>query len=116
MPPFSTEDSANARAWFDNFLGIKECMEWNDDQTNCFGQLALDEKAFKWLESLTLNNSQALSTLDRFRRAFLERFNKAQAVPEVQRLISNLRQSSDEDVLDFFERVTICVMLSFKPI
>ena len=29
-------------------------------------------------------------------------------------MISNLRQSSDEDVQDFFERVSTCVMLSFK--
>ena len=29
-------------------------------------------------------------------------------------MISNLRQSTDEDVQDFFERVSTCVMLSFK--
>ena len=29
-------------------------------------------------------------------------------------MISNLRQSSDEDVQVFFERVSTCVMLSFK--
>ena len=29
-------------------------------------------------------------------------------------MISNLRQSSDEDVQDFFEQVSTCVMLSFK--
>ena len=33
---------------------------------------------------------------------------------EAQRLISNLRQSSDEDIQDFFELVSTCVMLSFK--
>ena len=42
------------------------------------------------------------------------RFDKTQSVLEVQRLISNLRQSSDEDVQDFFKRVSTCVMLSFK--
>ena len=36
------------------------------------------------------------------------------SVLEAQRLISNLRQSSDEDVQDFFERVSTCVMLLFK--
>ena len=36
------------------------------------------------------------------------------SVLEAQLLISNLRQSTDEDVQDFFERVSTCVMLSFK--
>ena len=64
----------------------------------------------------------SLSTLDEFKKAFLERFDKTffwsvsikRSVLEAQRLISNLRQSSDEDVQDFFERVSTCVMLSFR--
>ena len=51
--------------------------------------------------------------MDEFKKAFLERFDKTQSVLEAQRLISNLRQSGDEDVQDFFERVSTCVMLSF---
>ena len=70
VQPFSAED--NARVWFDNLLKIKESMKWNDQQTNRFGQLALVGKASKWAEFLTLNNSQALSTLDEFKTAFLE--------------------------------------------
>ena len=64
----------------------------------------------------------SLSTLDEFKKAFLERFDKTffwsvsikRSVLEAQRLISNLRQSSDENVQDFFERVSTCVMLSFR--
>ena len=52
--------------------------------------------------------------MDEFKKAFLERFYKTQSVLEAQRLISNLRQLSGEDVQDFFERVSTCVMLSFK--
>ena len=85
-------------------------MKWSDEQTNRVGQLTLVGKASKWVEYLTLNDSDSLATLDEFKKAFLER----QSVLEVQRLISNLRQSSDEDVQDFFERVSTCVMLSFK--
>ena len=66
------------------------------------------------MEYLTLNNSDSLATLDEFKKAFLERFNKTQSVLEPQLLISNMRQSTDEDVQDFFERVSTCVMLSFK--
>ena len=64
-------------------------MKWNDEQTNRFGQLALVGKASNWVEYLTSNDTQALSTLDEFRTAFLERFDKAQSVLEAQRLISN---------------------------
>ena len=89
-------------------------MKWTDEQTNRVGQLALVGKASKWVVFLTLNDSTSLSTLDEFKKAFLERFNKMQSVLEAQRLISNLRQSSEEDVQDFFERVSTFVMLSFK--
>ena len=61
-----------------------------------------------------MNVSTSLSTLDEFKKAILELFDKTQSVLEAQRLISNLRQSSDEDVQDFFERVSTWVMLSFK--
>ena len=97
-PSFSAENNANARVWFDNLLKFKDSMKWNDEQTNRFGQLALVGKASKYVEFLTLNNSQALSTLDEFKTAFLERFNKAQSGLEAQRLFCNLHQSSDEDV------------------
>ena len=60
-------------------------------------------KASKWVEYLTLNDSGSLAALDEFKKAFLERFDKTQSVLEAQCLISNLRQSSDEDVQDFFE-------------
>ena len=114
VPSFSAEDNANARVWFDNLLKYKDSMKWSDEQTNRVGQLALVGKASKWVEYLTLNDSGSLATLDEFKKAFLERFDKTQSVLEAQRLISNLRQSSDEDVQDFFERVSTCVMLSFK--
>ena len=61
-----------------------------------------------------MNDSTSLSTLNEFKKVFLERFDKTQSVLEAQCLISNLRQSSDEDVQDFFKRVSTCVMLSFK--
>ena len=101
----STRASANPGVWFDSPMKSKDSMKWDDDQTNRFGQLALVGKASKWVEFFTLNNLQALSTLDEFKTAFLEHFYKAQSVLEVQCLISNLRQSSDKDVQDFFERV-----------
>ena len=44
----------------------------------------------------------------------MESFDKTQSVLEAQRLISNQRESSDENVQDFFERVSTCMMLSFK--
>lgn len=66
------------------------------------GQLALVVKASKWVEFLTLNNSTSLSTLEEFKKAFLGRFDKTQRFLEAQCLISNLSQSSDEDVQDFF--------------
>ena len=67
VPSFSAEDNANARVWFDNFL------KWSDEQTNRVGQLALVGKASKWVEYLTLNDSDSLATLDEFKKAFLER-------------------------------------------
>ena len=63
-----------------------------------------------WVEYLTLNDSDSLATSDEFKKAFLERFDKTQSVLEAQRLISNLRQSSDEDFQDFFDRVSTCVI------
>ena len=114
VPSFSGEDNANARVWFDNLLKYKDSMKWSDEQTNRVGQLALVGKASKWVEYLTLNDSGSLATLDEFKKAFLECFDKTQSVLEAQRLISSLRQSSDEDVQDFFKRVSTCVMLSFK--
>ena len=110
VPSFSAEDNANARVWFDNLLKYKDSMKWSDEQTNRVGQLALVGKASKWVEYLTLNDSGSLATLDEFKKAFLERFDKTQSVLEAQRLISNLRQSSDEDVQDFFERVSTCLL------
>ena len=71
-------------------------MVWGADQS-C-GQLALVGKASKSVEFLTLNNSTSFSTLDEFKKAFLERFEKTQSVLEAQHLISNLRQFSDEDI------------------
>ena len=95
VPSFSAEDNANARVWFDNLLKYKDSIKWSDEQTNRVGQLALVGKASKWVEYLTLNDSGSLATLDEFKKAFLERFDKTQSVLEAQRLISNLRQSSD---------------------
>ena len=71
-------------------------------------------KACKWVEFLILNNSCALSTLDEFQITFLACFDKAKSVLKAQRFISNLRQSSDEDVQDIFECVATCIMLSLK--
>ena len=110
-PPFSAEDNSNAQVGFDNLLKFKDSNKWSDEQTNRVGQLALVGKASKRVEFLTMNNSTSLSTLDEFKKVFLERFDKTQSVLEAHHLISNLRQSSDED---FFERVATCVMLSFK--
>ena len=115
VPSFSAEDNANARVWFDNLLKYKDSMKWSDEKTNCVGQLALVGKASNWVEYLTLNDSGSLATLDEFKKAFLERFDKTQSVLEAQHLISNLRQSSDEDVQDFFERVSTCCLLYTSP-
>ena len=60
--------------WFDNLLKFKDSMKWTDEQTNRVG------KAPKWVEFLTLNNSTSLLTLDKFKKAFLGRFNKTQSV------------------------------------
>ena len=89
-------------------------MKWTAEHTNHVGQLSLVDKASKWVEFLTLHNSTSLFILSEFKKALLECFDKTQSVLEAQRLISNLLQSSDEDVQDFFECVVTCVMLSFK--
>ena len=69
-------------------------MKWSDEQTNRVGQLAFVGKASKWVEYLTLNDSGSLATLDEFKKAFLERFDKTQSVLEAQRLISCLLYTS----------------------
>ena len=89
VPSFSAEDNANARVWFDNLLKYKDSMKWSDEQTNRVGQLALVGKASKWVEYLTLNDSGSLATLDEFKKAFLERFDKSQSVLESS--FTNLR-------------------------
>ena len=80
VPSFSAEDNANARVWFDNLLKYKDSMKWSDEQTNRVCQLALVGKASKWVEYLTLNDSGSLATLDEFKKAFMERFDKTQSV------------------------------------
>ena len=81
--------------------------KWTEEQTKeaCF--LSMEGAAATWKQAtLRDEGPNALATFPIFKEAFLKRFKKLKTPAESVQIVVQLRQTSAETCLDFYDRCT----------
>jgi len=97
----------SAELWLNQVRMLQTMNKWTDEQTKeaCF--LSMEGAAATWKQAVLRDEGpNALATFDAFREAFLKRFKKLKTPAESVQLVAQLKQSSAETCLDFYDRCT----------
>ena len=97
----------SAELWLNQVEMLRTMNKWTEEQTKeaCF--LSLEGAAATWKQAtLRDEGPNALETFPVFKEAFLKRFKKLKTPAESVQIVAQLRQTSAETCLDFYDRCT----------
>jgi len=115
VPVFNGEGSLDANSptlWLTNLEQLAKANKWTDAQQLSAGLLSLQGLAGLWRESESRVNPDCFASLEQFKKSFLTRFQPTQSAVEAVKIISSLKQKSEENVRAFYDRVSNAVFLS----
>ena len=114
VPMFDPEaKGANAAAWL---RSVEYCRQaagknannaynWSEDVTIGVAKIALQGKALLWINYVSQHNPEYIDTWAHFKENFKKRFHLSPTYGEKAALIAELRQTTEESALDFYDRV-----------
>ena len=97
----------SAELWLNQVKMLRTMNKWTKEQTKeaCF--LSMEGAAALWKHAtLRDEGPDALATLAQFKEAFLKRLKKLKTPAESVQLVAQLKQTSAETCLDFYDRCT----------
>ena len=97
----------SAELWLNQVEMLRTMNKWTEEQTKeaCF--LSMEGAAATWKQAtLRDEGTDALATFPLFKEAFLKRFKKLKTPAESVQLVAQLKQTSAETCLDFYDRCT----------
>ena len=87
---------------------------WTDKVTCAKAILLLRGTAAKWIETLLGSQATELTVWEDFKKSFKERFAKPVSLAEKLNLMTELRMTASESVLDFYDRCTNNISLIYE--
>jgi hypothetical protein len=105
-------DSAGTTTVKDANGAEKEVYKWSDKMTCTNAMLLLQGTANKWIEAILENKGDELSSWDKFKASFKERFVRSLTLTEKMNL-RDLKMSGTETCRDFFDRCNNNINLFF---
>ena len=97
----------SAELWLNQVEMLRTMNKWTEEQTKeaCF--LSLEGAAATWKQATLRDEGDgALATFPLFKEAFLKRFKKLKTPAESVQMVAQLKQTSAETCLDFYDRCT----------
>ena len=114
VPMFDPEaKGANAAAWLRSVEYCRQAagknanneFNWSEDVTIGVAKIALQGKALLWINYVSQHNPEYIDTWAHFKENFKKRFHLSPTYGEKAALIAELRQTTEESALDFYDRV-----------
>lgn len=114
VPMFDPEaKGANAAAWLRSVEYCRQAagknanndFNWSEDVTIGVAKIALQGKALLWINYVSQHNPDYIDTWAHFKENFKKRFHLSPTYGEKAALIAELRQTTEESALDFYDRV-----------
>jgi len=100
----------SAEMWIGQVEMLRTVNKWSGEQTReaCF--LSLEGSAAIWKQAKVLEEGAAsLDSFEKFKTEFLKRFKRLRTAAESVQMVSQLKQTSAESCLDFYDRVSYSV-------
>ena len=106
IPKWSASQSDfSAEMWMTQVKLLRTVNKWSADQTKEACYLSLEGSAAIWKQAKIREEGEAsLATFELFEAAFLKRFKRLKTPAESVQIVAQLRQTSTESCLDFYDR------------
>lgn len=106
----SSADRVNAEDWVDRLLAARLAGEWSEATAIGNARLVLLGPAAEWHRALEYTNPAAETDLDEYCKEFRKTFDKKEKPEDINRILRELQQKSDEPVERFKTRCIVALL------